>query len=111
MKCLCNPHAEHGAERAPNCPVHSNTQQVPRKYLERAFEVAMKTSRFPTLIEAIDQESGYSELYEALADEMSELEQPVPDWICQKGLIPKCRCENCRHERCRTALAHARGEK
>lgn len=48
------------------------------------------------------------DLAEALADEISPAARLAG--YCQKGLMPRCRCEGCRDVRSRAALAKARGE-
>lgn len=47
------------------------------------------------------------ELYDALEEQLGF----TPQGPCQKELIPICRCETCKSDRARAALAKARGEK
>jgi hypothetical protein len=76
----------------------------PREYLRSAVNTAfVNAGKRPDLVDAIDQESGYSELYLALED-LAHCEFGAPSW-------------DMRHEfermmnAARAALAHARGEK
>lgn len=54
-----------------------------------------------------------AQLFHAAPDLHAALEERLqftPRGPCQKGLMPVCRCQDCKDERSRAALAKARGE-
>lgn len=111
VDCLSKRKVSNEAPRKP-----SGEMSQAHEYLRRAFEAMTFNPATDTDIEAalarkLDEASAYSELYEALEEEMSEFSLLLPDPVCQKGLVVRCRCEKCRHERSHAALAHARGER
>jgi hypothetical protein len=50
------------------------------------------------------------ELLEALKDEVDPIVRSGVIGPCQKGLMPRCRCDECRLERARAAIAKAEGD-
>jgi hypothetical protein len=87
----------------------NETNSITRLAMMRAVSKlpeAMLIAPVEVIAEILERESGYTELYEALEEQLRSF-VPV---VCQQGRVEKCGCIECAHERARAALAKARGE-